>query len=379
MDKINTIIMKRILFILLFIQISLVHYGQIIADHTVVDKYAFIPQQYIDEVKKMYFVIAGESHSLGYLLGLTALKALDPTYDVSVTYEGTPEAYTDQHLRASHFTWGDVDNATGWIASYGEEDWFTSALAISRTKAGITYCHDNNLEMSAFGFGWCYDGGILDATDYLAATQSYINYCAGSIATKIFFTTGPVDAYDTIGEAGYDKYLMYQSIRDYVKADPTRILFDYADILCYDDGNETPNTNIWGGHTFPIITTTNNITEGSGHISSAGELRLAKAIWWMLARIAGWDGSTTTGINSLKKETSPSALIEKTKDEIRIRLDESYLTATVSLYDLSGRIVAAKKVDSNLCIFNTSHLPSGMYLVVLSKSKIFETHKIIIQ
>ena len=27
-----------------------------------------------------------------------------------------------------------------------------------------------------------------------------------------------------------------------------------------------------------------------GHISDAGTIRLAKAMWWMLARIAGWDG-----------------------------------------------------------------------------------------
>ncbi len=29
-----------------------------------------------------------------------------------------------------------------------------------------------------------------------------------------------------------------------------------------------------------------------GHISNAGALRLAKAMWWMLARMAGWDGGT---------------------------------------------------------------------------------------
>jgi hypothetical protein len=373
--------MKRILLILLFIQISLVHYGQIISDHMVVDKYDKIPQYYIDQVKKMYLVVAGESHSLGYIHGLELLESLNPTYDVSYSYSSSPEAYTDQHLRISRYTWGDVDNATGWIESYGEEDWFTSALAISRTKAGITYCHDNNFEMSVFGFAWCYDGGYTDMTAYLSATQEYVDYClSNGYSTKIFFETGPVDDWDARSdETSYLKSLAYQNIRDYVKADPSRILFDYADILCYDAGNETPNTNTWNGYTFPIITDANNNPAGTGHISPTGELRLAKAIWWMLARIAGWDGSTPTGINSLKKETSPSAIVEKTKDEIRIKLDESYLTATVSLYDLYGRLVAAKKVDSNLCVFNISQLPTGMYLVVLSKSKIFETHKIIIQ
>ena len=44
-----------------------------------------------------------------------------------------------------------------------------------------------------------------------------------------------------------------QRIRDYVAADATRILFDYADILCYDN-NGTPTTVTWNGHTFPMIT-----------------------------------------------------------------------------------------------------------------------------
>ncbi|MBK7733428.1 MAG: Ig-like domain-containing protein [Bacteroidales bacterium] len=40
---------------------------------------------------------------------------------------------------------------------------------------------------------------------------------------------------------------------------------------------------------YPRITT-NPLPEQTGHISNAGALRLAKAMWWMLARIAGWDG-----------------------------------------------------------------------------------------
>jgi hypothetical protein len=267
--------------------------GQIIADHTVVDKYDDIPQYYIDQVKKMWLVVAGESHSLGYMSGLIDLEAINPVYDVNGTGSGTPEAYTTAHLRISRSTWGDLNNPTGWIYSYGEEDWFTSAMAITRTKAGIAYGQVNNLKMSAFGFGWCYDGGETDMTPYLAATQEYIDFCAtNAYNSKVYFTTGPVDDWNARpDETSYLKSLAYKSIRDYVAADRTRILFDFADILCYDSGSETPpNTQTWNGHTFPIITTNNLIpTEGS-HISNAGELRLAKAMWWMLARIVGWDG-----------------------------------------------------------------------------------------
>ena len=73
--------MKRIFMLLLMINFSLINYGQIVADHTVVDKYNKIPQQYINEVKKMLVDIAGESHSSGYRNGMNLLKLLIPALD----------------------------------------------------------------------------------------------------------------------------------------------------------------------------------------------------------------------------------------------------------------------------------------------------------
>ena len=320
---------KAILFFILS-QIPLVQFGQIIADHTIVDRFDDIPAAYITEIKKMWLSVPGESHSYAYRAGLSLLEASYPTYDVSLKESGTPEAYTTSNLRVSRATWGDYSNSTGWIYFYGEEDWFTNATAISRTKAGITYCNTNSLTIAAIGFGWCYDmvrgsgtattdpiygvhwkgssvGGPegdkawgLDADDYaitansismdsyLSTTQAYIDYCTSNgYTTKVFFTTGTVEEYG--GETAYQGYLKDEHIRDYVLANSTRILFDYADILCYDNDG-TPTTATWNGHTFPIITPT-NLGDGSiGHIGSAGAIRLAKAMWWMLARMAGWDG-----------------------------------------------------------------------------------------
>jgi hypothetical protein len=265
---------------------------EIIADHNVVGQFNKIPQKYIDEVKKMWLVYAGESHSQAIRNGLTSLESAFPAYAVSVAEGGTPEAYTASNLRASRGTWGDVDHSTGWIYGYGEEDWYTSSTAVSRTKAGITYCNANSLTIGAIGFGWCWDPAEIDMTAYLSATQQYIDYCStNGYKTIVFFTTGPVDDVNASGETGYNKYLGYESIRNYVDANSSRILFDYADILCYND-NGTTNTATWNGHTYPVITAT-NLTPivGAYHISEAGALRLAKAMWWMLARMSGWDGN----------------------------------------------------------------------------------------
>lgn len=312
----------------------------VIIDHTYVDKYDDIPQYWINEVKKMWVNVAGESHSSGYRIGLDLLEAQDSRFQVVNTEAGTPEmADVTINLRSSPATWGDVGQTAGWVHLYGEEDWYTSATAIANTKAHLQYCKDNNFGLSAFGFGWCWDmtwqnnpdgpvdpvykcrwagsseGGPqgnlrwgLDAADnpsnsvcldtYLQATQAYIDYCrANNIATKVFFTTGPVDDYS--GESGYQRQLKQDRIRAYVRNNGG-YLFDYADILAWDDAG-TEHTEVWtdadgGTHRYQMIADDNMLDlvgpydEDGDHIGERGALRLGKATWVMLALMAGWDG-----------------------------------------------------------------------------------------
>lgn len=315
---------------------------QIIADHTIVDRYDNIPQQYIDEVKKMWINIPGESHSVAYREGLTLLAAQDSGFPAVSTESGNPEAYTDQHLRTSWL----LRYSTWWTQGCGESEWYTwyAYDAASQPaendliKNHIQYSNTNNMEIAAIGFGWCWDmtwtndpGGTedpvyfvhwagsseggpdgnalwgLDAGDtaltgnrvsmdtYLSATEEYRLFCVNNgYSTKVLFTTGPVDG--ASGENGYQRHLKHEYMRTFVKANAARILFDYADILCYDDGSNTPNTTTWTDsqgtvHTYPVITAANLGDASIGHIGSAGAIRLAKAQWWLLARIAGWDGN----------------------------------------------------------------------------------------
>ena len=227
--------MKKTVLFVFSMFFSATSFSQIIADHTVVDKFNDIPQAYIAEVKKMMVWFAGESHAFGYRAGLAELESINSTYDVTEIW-GFP-SYTTTALRV-----------VAWpTEGIGEKDWYTwkayepgSMPASSNTfKNYIATQVNNNNPISVMGFAWCWDGtsengptatadpilGVhwwgasdggpdgnrpwgLDAADqsvtgnrvsmdtYLSATEDYISYVTENhYPTKIVFTTGPVDSF----------------------------------------------------------------------------------------------------------------------------------------------------------------------------------------
>ena len=404
--------------------------SQIIADHTVVADFDKIPQQYIDEVKKMWVILAGESHSKGYRIGCQLLENSNPAFQVNIRESGTPEGYTDQYLRMSRATWGDLNNTNAWIYNYGEEDWFTSSLARSRTKDHLTYCNTNNLEIAAMGFGWCWDmtannwpGGTVDPdyqvrwagrTDggpdgslrwglnnedqaltgnsismdsYLNATVEYINHClTNTYPTKIFFTTGPVDGSGNVSENGYQRSIKHQYIRDFVLASPDRMLFDYADILCWSNAGDEKRiswTDFSGTpRTFQVIHDDNlldldgSYTEDGDHIGQRGALRLGKALWWMLARMAGWDGNTL-GISQPWTDAGINIQPNPVNDILTISLAQETVSGNLSIIDMSGKELLNRDLTDLKTDVDLSSFESGLYFVKLTHNDNIECRKVV--
>ncbi|MBE0673433.1 MAG: hypothetical protein IH591_02110, partial [Bacteroidales bacterium] len=363
--------MNRLMLILMLMLGFGVANAQIIADHTVVDKYDDIPSNWIDSVKKMHISILGTSHGRAYDEGLRLLEALDSRYQVNVSWL---EAETSSHLRFST-TWNAL---SGWGDQGPEEQyWYTWKAWPSGTEPGekdsipdiLDRAHIRNAEINVIGFGWCVDmmssyntptrdpvykvkwmgpsvGGPdgsrawgLDSDDYsitrnrvslntyLEATGWFQDYCdSKGYDTKVIFTTGVADSVIYYGEPSYQRYVKNEYMRNYVKADPSRVLLDYEDIVCYDDGSTVPHTAVWSyegvNYVYPLITPRNSIPFEGYHISRAGALRLGKAIWWMMARIAGWDGGTTTTVDNAGI-TDEGPIVRTVKDEIIITFEES--------------------------------------------------------
>lgn len=331
--------MKTILILLIpFILFS----QTIIADHTIVDDYDIIPQQYLDSVKTMLLLYGGESHSGAIPYGCESLRASDSKFPVVTTWTGAPAAITDTALRISK-TIRNLTN-TGWLRGVGEQTFYTNQAAITALQVTFGYYKTTiSNPIDVMCFGWCWDmtwhnactatqdavyevgwagssvsgpqgdlpwgldaadslitGNSVCMDDYLAAVETYNAYDETDFV--VFFSTGPVDNVAGSDEA-YQRYIKHEYIRDYVDANGG-YLFDYADILCYNNSGVAATTT-WNGHTFPHIHTDNtgNYDGGYGacHIGEVGCIRLAKAMWWILARKAGWDGQaeqqTQTGIS----------------------------------------------------------------------------------
>jgi len=170
--------------------------------------------------------------------------------------------------------------------------------------------------------------------------------------------------------------LKHEAIRSYVRANTSRILFDYADILCYNDDGTTA-TQTWNGHTYPGITAQNLGDESIGHIGSAGAIRLAKAQWWLLARLAGWDGGTTA-VNELEADDQTLIQIEKEGDEISVTIPSQLNAARVCLYDITGSILKVWDHVSEPLKFNTLSMRHGLYLIVVTLSNTRYVRKLLI-
>ena len=83
-----------------------------------------------------------------------------------------------------------------------------------------------------------------------------------------------------------------------------------------------------------------------------------------------------TGITVTKEKTEPLKIIV-TRYEMKILLNDDFISWKASLYNLKGRLVLSKFVESDVLVFDISSLSSGIYIIVFSKGDKKLTVKVI--
>lgn len=208
-------------------------------------------------------VVFGHQSVGGNILeGLSALASASPSrYAVDVV--DAPEALPNGGI--AQFAVGENGDPAGKIADYNTKmrTWL---------GGGSTYTA-SMMKLCFVDFDDSTDSAALFATyrDTMAQLE------ADFPAHRFIYTTAPLTTDYSATRAQYNEL-----VRSYCAAND-KALFDIAAIESHDpSGNAV-------GEAQPRMYAA--YSSDGGHLNSTGAKRVARAYWWLMARVAGWDGT----------------------------------------------------------------------------------------
>lgn len=278
---------KSFKYLILFVFISLfsipAHSHAVTIDHTCTDL-GKIPDYWIGQVKRMLNVhYAHTSHGEQITVGLERLAAADATYGYYPDNCTVPETTTQLSLM-------DGQQIDGYCETYITPDLYwegSSALGITRS---VLRRFNVNISLWA----WC------TQLDYYSQSQveTYLNHMTQLESefpdVNFVYMTGNAQS-----EENQNRYDRNQQIRNFCREN-NKVLFDFADLDCWY-GNEHHKVN--------GIPSEHPQYQGdeAGHTTYESCENKAKAFWWLLARIAGWNEQTAV-TPDIKANGSDTAL-----------------------------------------------------------------------
>ena len=246
----------------------------IVVDHTCTDL-AAIPASVIEQVRagrKVHY--AHTSHGSQIVIGMELIETA--TYAVEFGYRELPDAPGVLCV---------FDGQEG--DDYVTPDlYWQTAQGLNNTRAVLN--HNPTLTNSMWG--WCTQLDYYSA----AAVQQYLDAISQleSEYPGVVFVYYTGNAQATGGE-GYNRHQRNQQIRQYCQLH-NKVLFDFADLDAWwyntASGAWEQSTYTYNAQPIPVEHAQFHGDNG-GHTNDASCIQKARAWWWLLARLQGWNGA----------------------------------------------------------------------------------------
>jgi len=323
-------------------------------DHTCTDL-GLVPDSWIetvqDDIPSHY---AHTSHGGQLTYGLQFIEA--------------DSSFYDYHLGSSYLP----ITSGAWCIFDGQENGtYIGPELYWQTEEGMNLTRDvldNNPTIKTSMWSWCTQLNSYNESQVQAYLDSMTVLESEYPGVTFVYLTGNAQG---TGSGGYNRWQRNEQIRDYCTVN-NKMLFDFADLDCWW---YNPSSTSWEQHTYSYsgddIPAEHPEFYGDeyGHTTYESCYQKGKALWYLMALIAGWQG---VGITEPETEN----LLDFCLSAVNPSLSSARFSYTVpanlnidiSIYSVDGRLVGIPvngemEAGSHNVIYG--ELQPGLYLIVM--------------